>query len=453
MRGDYTSLRAFLHRMPKGGDLHTHLSGAVYAERFIAWAAERDLCINAANVVLEKRDCERPGVVPVADALRDQKLYDRLVDAFSMRAFVPTPAVPTGRDQFFATFEKFDRANASRFVYMVVDQLHRYAGENVQYAEFMVSLSCPNDREKFRNAIGGKEDDAARLAALQASGLDACVAATRNGLAAALGRIRNELACDAPAAHAACGITFRFIAQVLRDASLDDVFIRTAIAAALIRAEPQVVALNLVGPEDALIARRDYTRHMQIIRFLAPDVSVALHAGELWLGLVPPPDLTFHIRQAIEIGGARRIGHGISLAFEHDMEGLLDEMRTRPVAVEVNLTSTDLILGVRAKDHPLPTYLAAGVPIVLSSDDAGVSRITLTNEYFRAARDYGFGYRRLKAIARNALVYSFLDEDQKRAELARFDRACREFEASMVSAHSPLDNVLALIRAAVNPAL
>jgi adenosine deaminase len=40
-RDDHTVLRAFLHRMPKGGDLHTHLSGAVYAERFIAWAAQK----------------------------------------------------------------------------------------------------------------------------------------------------------------------------------------------------------------------------------------------------------------------------------------------------------------------------------------------------------------------------------------------------------------------------
>ena len=173
-------------------------------------------------------------------------------------------------------------------------------------------------------------------------------------------------------------------------------------------------------------------------------MPVALHAGELWLGLVPPPDLTFHIRQAVEIGGARRIGHGVTLAFERDMEDLLTEMRARPVVVEINLTSNDLILGVRGKDHPLPTYLAAGVPVVLSSDDAGISRIDLTNEYLRAARDYGLEYRALKAIARNALIYSFLDD-----ELARFDRASAEFERSMASRQSPLQNGVALIKAAV----
>jgi len=227
------------------------------------------------------------------------------------------------------------------------------------------------------------------------------------------------------------------------------VFVQTATAAALIRAEPRLVGLNRVGPEDYLVARRDYTRQMEIIRFLAKDVPVALHAGELWLGLVPPPDLTFHIRQAVEIGGARRIGDGVSLAFERDAQGLLADMRARPVVVEISLTSNDVILGVRGKDHPFPVYLAAGVPVVLSTDDAGVSRIDLTNEYFRAARDYGLGYAQLKAIARNSLSYSFLADNQKRDQLERFEHRSAEFEHAVASRQSPFSKAVALIKAAV----
>ena len=448
-RENRTVLRAFLHRMPKGGDLHTHLSGAVYAERFIAWAAQQELCVDLRNVVLAKPQCDRAGSVPVSDAMRDQALYNRMVDAFSMRWFLPTPAVPTGHDEFFAAFEKFGTVSGSQFVDMTVDQLKLYDSQNVQYVEFMVSSWCPNDRERFVKAVSETTDDASKLAALEASGLGDCVAATRNGVTASIGKITTALACDARNAQPGCGVTFRYILQINRNNFPDEVFVQTAIAAALIRADPRIVALNFVGPEDNFVARRDYTRHMQIIRFLANDVPVALHAGELWLGLVPPPDLTFHIREAIKIAGARRIGHGVTLAFERDMEDLLAEMRARPVVVEINLTSNDLILGVRGKDHPLPAYLAAGVPVVLSSDDAGISRIDLTNEYLRAARDYGLEYRALKAIARNALIYSFLDEAQKRDELARFDRASAEFERSVTSRQSPLQNAVALIKAAV----
>jgi len=313
----------------------------------------------------------------------------------------------------------------------------------------MVSSSCPNDRDRFVKVVSEATDDPSKLAALEASELAGCVAARRNDLIAAIGKIRTALACEARNAQPGCGVTFRYILQINRNNSPDEVFVQTAIAAALIRADPRIVALNFVGPEDNFVARRDYTRHMQIIRFLAHDVPVALHAGELWLGLVPPPDLTFHIREAIEIAGARRIGHGVTLAFERDMEDLLAEMRARPVVVEINLTSNDLILGVRGKDHPLPAYLAAGVPVVLSSDDAGISRIDLTNEYVRAARDYGLGYRMLKAIARNALIYSFLDVAQKRDELERFDRACAEFERSVASRQTPLQNAVTLLKAAV----
>ncbi len=447
-RRDHATLRAFLRRMPKGGDLHTHLSGAVYAERFVAWAADEELCVDPANVLLAKTLCNQPGAVPVSDAMRDQALYDRLVNAFSMRAFLPTPPVPTGHDQFFATFDKFNAVTAPHFADMVADQLRQYDRENVQYVEFMVSFTCPDEREQFRAAVRGKPDDAGKLAALEANGLADCVAARRSVLEDNIAKIRTALACDAQNAQAGCKVTFRFIAQILRDTPLDDVFITTAIAAALIRAEPLVVALNYVQPEDYLVARRDYTRHMQIIRFLAAGVPVALHAGELWLGLVPPEDLTFHIRQAVEIAGARRIGHGVALAFERDMQGLLAEMRKRPVAVEINLTSNDVILGVRGKDHPLPAYLAAGVPVVISTDDAGVSRTDMTNEYFRAARDYGLDYRTLKAIARNALLHSFLGAEKMREELQRFERACADFERSVTARQSLLQNLAALIKAA-----
>src|SRR5262249_45745905 len=143
----------------------------------------------------------------------------------------------------------------------------------------------------------------------------------RNDLTAAIGKIRTSLGCDIPVPQPGCSVTFRYIAQIYRDTPPDDVFVQTATAVALIRAEPRLVALNLAGPEDYLVSRRDYTRQMEIIRFLAKDVPVALHAGELWLGLVPPSDLSFHIRQAIEIADAQRIGHGVSLAFERDAEG------------------------------------------------------------------------------------------------------------------------------------
>jgi adenosine deaminase len=137
-------------------------------------------------------------------------------------------------------------------------------------------------------------------------------------------------------------------------------------------------------------------------------VNIALHAGELTLGLVPPEHLRFHIRQAVQIANAKRIEHGVDISYEDEALALMADMRARGVLVEICLTSNDLILGVKDAQHPFPDYLRAGVPATLASDDEGVSRIDLSHEYWRAATTYGLGYRDLKTLARNSLTYSFL---------------------------------------------
>jgi adenosine deaminase len=83
-------------------------------------------------------------------------------------------------------------------------------------------------------------------------------------------------------------------------------------------------------------------------------------------------------------------------------------MRAKRVAVEINLTSNDLILGVKGSDHPFPIYRKFGVPVVISTDDEGVNRSHLTQEYQRAVLTYGLTYADLKQIVRNSLEYSFL---------------------------------------------
>src|SRR4030095_3237008 len=58
---------AFLLRMPKGGDLHNHLSGGIYAETFIQWAADKHLCVNQATGALTRPPCDADkGVPPVS---------------------------------------------------------------------------------------------------------------------------------------------------------------------------------------------------------------------------------------------------------------------------------------------------------------------------------------------------------------------------------------------------
>jgi adenosine deaminase len=112
-------------------------------------------------------------------------------------------------------------------------------------------------------------------------------------------------------------------------------------------------------------------------------------------------------------------------------------MASQQVAVEVALSSTDGILGVRGARHPLKTYLAFGVPITLATDDEGVSRSQLTREYERAADEHGLDYPALKAIARNSLTHAFVEAPEKARLLREFDAAVAAFEARWASVPRP----------------
>src|SRR5262245_27685809 len=77
---------AFLKRMPKGGDLHSHLSGAVYAESYIQWAAARGLCVNQGALAIAQPPCDpAAGKPPASAALSNPVLYRQIIDAMSMR--------------------------------------------------------------------------------------------------------------------------------------------------------------------------------------------------------------------------------------------------------------------------------------------------------------------------------------------------------------------------------
>ena len=93
--------------------------------------------------------------------------------------------------------------------------------------------------------------------------------------------------------------------------------------------------------------------------------------------------------------------------YEDHPYDLLKEMAAKHIMVEINLTSNDVILGVRRKDHPFPIYRCFGVPVSLSTDDEGVSRIDMTHEYVRAAETYALSYADLKQMVRTGLEYDF----------------------------------------------
>ncbi|MCG5243032.1 adenosine deaminase [Azospirillum doebereinerae] len=409
------ALRAFLYRMPKGADLHSHLTGAVYAETYLRLAAAQGLCFETGTKFLvlptkaapcgDTTGSPRPAAGVV---IADPTLYPVALDALSTRDALPLSGYSL-HDQFFSTFGRFAAADGAvgDLLAEVVDRAGR---QGEQHIELMVSFQT-------RTAAGiGKQqpwtDDLPAMAdRLIAAGLADVIPQARVDIDAAESRMRSLLGCGTPAAKPGCAVSVRYIQQVSRTQGPGAVFAATLFNALLAAQEPRVVGLNFVAPEDNPTALADYDCHMRMIaetRRRFPGTNVALHAGELTLGLVPPEELRNHIRKAVEIAGAKRIGHGVDLMLEDDPRGLLRGMAARKVAVEINLTSNDLILGVAGKEHPFPLYRAAGVPTVIATDDEGVSRIDLTHELQRAVTEFGLGYADLVGLARASLEHSFL---------------------------------------------
>ena len=410
------ALRAFLAEFPKGADLHVHLSGAVYAESFIRAAGGDGLCVDTVALSFAKPPCAAP-LVPASAVPANQELYDRLINAFSIRSFVPGSGL-SAHDHFFATFARFGGTSKSHTGEWVDEAASRAAAQNQQYLELMQTPPFSH-AASIAHEIGWNPElqNFTRLRqALLDHGLRYEVAADQNDVRSAEARRRQIEQCETPKAAPACQVEVRYIYQVLRGAPPELVFAQTLLGFETVQAnmdahEAGFVGINFVQPEDGYISMRDYTLQMRMLNYLHsvyPQVPISLHAGELAPGLVPPEGLRFHIRQAVELGHAERIGHGVDILYEDDAPALLKELADKHVMVEINLSSNEAILGVRGAEHPFPLYRAAHVPVALSTDDEGVSRIDITHEYVRAALDYHLSYQDLKQLARTGMEHSFL---------------------------------------------
>jgi adenosine deaminase len=473
-------LTAFLVNLPKGGDLHMHLGGAIYAETFIRNAVADTLCYSPTTRSLFKPSATTRSIPPqpvcgegnrrAEDALKDQKLYDAMVDDFSMRSFVPSAGV-SGHDQFFATFPRYAVLSRSHRGEWLDEVATRAAAQNEQYLEVMDTPdfsaaaklgysipwpSTPVDPAMNRSgdATGTTRADLAKLRdELLAGGLRDIAEANRLELSTALDDRKQIEQCGTAAATRACSVKVRFIYQILRGFPPQQVFAQTLLGFEVLQAEiesgrPNIIGINFVMPEDGYLSMSEYHRQMLMLDYLHsvyPKVHISLHAGEIAPGLVTPDGLRFHIREAIDLGHAERIGHGVDVMYENEAHALLKEMATRHIMTEINLTSNDVILGVTKDWHPLSSYRAAGVPVALSTDDEGVSRINITHEYVRAALDFSLSYLDLKRMARTSLEHSFLPGASLWAQpddFTVFNAACKGERAG---AENPSQKCLAFL--------
>lgn len=400
-------LLLFLKNMPKGGDLHNHLAGATYAENLISYADTDNFCVDPrTHAAVISTSCKISNQIAALPS--NKNLYNSTINAWSMRNFYPH--TESGHDHFFATFGKFSPVEVKHSGQVLTEIVARAAKQHEEYLELMVTPD--NDASGALGKQIGWNDDLGQLRTkLLANGLPKIVSDISKQMTIDEAYMKTQLHCNSANTDPACHVSVRYLYQVLREQQQPAVFAQLLAGFEVANNDPRFVGINLVQPEDGYISMRDYDQQMQMIGFLHqlyPKVNISLHAGELVSGLVPPQGLLSHIRKAVEIAHAERIGHGVDIAYETNFTQLLKEMAQKHILVEINLTSNAEILGVSGNKEPLMLYLKHNVPVALSTDDEGVLRINLTHEYQRAVTSYHLSYTTLKNIDRNSLTYSFI---------------------------------------------
>ena len=414
-QGNAENLYRVLYHMPKGGDLHNHLSGAVFPE----WWYEAALAEKARgydyytkvriencrdyggnefggmayylmfrNIIAvqyeQLSDCEKSEYKRLAELTEQEKAA--WMD--SVRLDKPHE----GRDEFFQTH--WQRLHELvRNPWLQAEILYRnmlaFGEEGVTYLELQV-------------AVGGFRRP------------DGSVIPPNETADILRERLRQKDAIDT-------GVTVRFQVALLRFLPHAEDSLRTIYQ--FVHDNSDVfVAINMVGREDNDKGHpRRFLATMRDLRRQYSGVSLSIHAGE-----VDEPNS--HVRETLLLG-ADRIGHGLNLITDDDTMRL---MRHGPYLVEINLISNLLLQFVNDySEHPFPEYLRTGIPVALSTDDRGMWDSTMTDEFFVAVTEFDLSWDEIKLLSRNSLAHAFVSPPIRQNLLENYDARIEQFERQM----------------------
>jgi len=165
---------------------------------------------------------------------------------------------------------------------------------------------------------------------------------------------------------------------------------------------PAVVGLDLAGDEV------NFPSHLFVDHFRRAreaGLRITVHAGETPAGSPHAALGLENVRVAILELGAERLGHALRAV---DDPATLDLIAERGIGIESCPTSnlqTSMVSSY--KQHPLPTFLERNLLVTLSTDDPGISNITLEHEYQVAANGMGLGPAELRRLQENARQVAF----------------------------------------------
>ncbi len=440
IRDNEVQLTAFFAQMPKGGDLHHHYSGAIYAEPLLEHAIAQNFFLNIETMKVAKEKISNGKWMQFSELIANGELNaykTKIMRKWSVKDY--NDADYPSDKLFFESFNKFSPAIDDFFESGLLEIKNRAIKEHVTYIETQLSnIPCKiaidnltiyniqlrevakskNEKAIFEILDVIYKDLIQKKAAIYAEDFNIDF----------VQKMHNNLKIDE------ANFTMRYQNYVLRFMEPVDLFKNMLVAFISANTSELIDGVNIVSPEDGETALKDYWLHMVMYKYFHsryPKVKYALHAGELTLGSVLPEELTWHINAAVYIANANRIGHGIDIAYEDNSYDLLRYMAKNKIAVEINLVSNEFILKVKENRHPITLYKEFDVPIVISTDDAGILRTNMTEQYVLLAKRYkSISYSDIKEFVYNSINYSFIEDAAiKNKLLNQLDTKFKDFES------------------------
>ena len=439
IRSNQAELTAFISQMPKGGDLHNHYSGAIYAESYVNWAMENDFWINTETLQVsadEPKNSSDKTWTKFSVLNKNGQLSDyreKLLQLWSMKNYDGND----GEHHFFATFGLFSPSSNINYSEGLNELKQRAIAENVSYLEVMFSrvdfskqnIDSINEYNVTLENIQAQKDSIKLnevLDKLYSKIMQLPVADSVNSFTHFLDSLHFNFHIDDDK------FTMRYQTYIIRVQNAVTTFKNLVASFEAAKKDSLIVGVNIVAPEDDPVSMHDYWLHMQMFAYCHQkysSVKYSMHAGEITEGYVQPEALTNHISEAVYVAGAQRIGHGVDVFYEKNNYKLLNYMSKKNIAVEINLSSNEYILGIKNNAHPLMLYNRFHVPIVISTDDAGVNRSSLTEQYVLLASRYNeISYSDIKKYVYNSITYSFINDSKKQALKKDLDERFKKFE-------------------------
>lgn len=406
----------FLNRIPKI-ELHAHLTGSIYGEQLWELAIKHNLFFDPETALFHKTATST--TIPAVDlnarenAERRSTWHTKFLEHTCMKGQKEL----NGNKHFFrcCTWGESVTKHVPLEELLCIFVKNALA-QNICYAEVMIDFPFTAKLPKtFANIYQPNlQGFTEALAFLRETG---CLSAYAEEHSKALFASEQEVArtlssSNVPSERAEMPVEVKYQVEVMRDLPNDQFFAVIAAAMTLTDSNPAVVGINLVGPEDHSDSIRNFSEQMQILKFLHKEFggrpNISLHAGELPIEGSIPGIMSNRIKDSIEIGQAKRIGHGVSLVHEKSPSGTLAIIREKNVCIEICMSSNEHILGLTASKHPIQQYLEMGVPVTLNTDDEGINRSNLTHEFALAVESYKLPYSQAKQFVIAAAEHAFV---------------------------------------------